>query len=74
MNQSIAQEHKIVSQKEWLEARKALLTKEKSLTRQRDALNAERLKLPWTKVEKNYLFNGLKGEISLSDLLAIAAS
>lgn len=68
MNQSIAQGHKIVSQNEWLEARQALLAKEKSLTRQRDALNAERLKLPWTKVEKNYIFNGLNGEISLSDL------
>ena len=68
MSQAIAENHKVVSQKEWLEARKALLAKEKSLTRQRDALNAERLNLPWVKVEKNYVFDGPRGKVSLGDL------
>ena len=68
MSQAIAENHKVVSQREWLEARKALLAKEKSLTRQRDALNAERLNLPWVKVEKNYVFDGPTGKVSLGDL------
>ena len=68
MSTSAAQEHKVVSQKEWLEARKAFLAKEKNLTRQRDALNAERLELPWVKVDKNYVFDGPNGKLSLSDL------
>src|SRR3974390_1476599 len=68
MSTSTRQEHKVVSQKEWLEARKALLAKEKNLTRQRDALNAERLELPWVKVDKNYVFEGPNGKVSLGDL------
>ena len=50
---------KIVSEAEWLVARKELLMKEKELTRQRDALSAERRKLPWVKVEKEYVFDAL---------------
>ena len=59
---------KIVSEKEWLKARKRLLTKEKKFTRQRDALSAERRKLPWVKVSKNYVFEGPKGKEALADL------
>ncbi|MGZ5812878.1 MAG: DUF899 family protein, partial [Xanthobacteraceae bacterium] len=44
----------IVSREEWLAARRALLAKEKEATRLRDRVNAERLALPWVKVEKNY--------------------
>ena len=44
--------HPVVSQEEWLAARKALLQKEKEETRLRDAVNAARLALPWVKVEK----------------------
>ena len=59
---------KIVSQAEWLTARKELLNKEKQLTRQRDELARLRRELPWVKVERNYLFDGPNGKESLSDL------
>src|ERR1700731_1835169 len=59
---------KIVSREEWLEARKKLLAKEKQLTRERDALAAERRQLPWVKVEKNYVFDGPNGKLTLADL------
>ena len=61
-------QNKIVSREEWTQARKALLAKEKKLTRERDALNRERLALPWVKVDKNYLFDSPKGKVSLADL------
>jgi predicted dithiol-disulfide oxidoreductase (DUF899 family) len=48
----------IVSEQEWLEARKALLLKEKAATRARDELNAERRRLPMVHVRKPYLFDG----------------
>jgi predicted dithiol-disulfide oxidoreductase (DUF899 family) len=60
--------HKIVSQNEWLAARKALLAREKALTEARDALNAERRALPWVKVDKNYVFEGPRGRETLADL------
>ena len=41
-------QHKIVSQSEWLTARKALLAKEKEFSKARDALSAARRDLPWT--------------------------
>jgi len=53
---------KIVSQAEWLAARKQLLVKEKNLTRQEDALSAERRELPWVKVEKPYVFDSPSGK------------
>src|SRR3989440_285074 len=59
---------KIVSQAEWLAARKQLLTKEKNLTRQKDALSAERRELPWVKVEKEYVFDSPTGKKTLADL------
>jgi predicted dithiol-disulfide oxidoreductase (DUF899 family) len=62
------QQNKIVSQAEWLDARKALLTKEKQMTRLRDQLSAERRRLPWVKVEKNYVFDTPRGKRTLSDL------
>jgi predicted dithiol-disulfide oxidoreductase (DUF899 family) len=61
-------EYSVVSREEWLEARKALLAKEKELTRQRDRVNAERLALPWVRVEKDYCFQSPKGDVSLADL------
>ena len=45
---------KIVSSKEWEAARQKLLVKEKELTRARDALAAERRRMPWVPVEKDY--------------------
>ena len=61
-------QHKIVSQDEWLKARKALLAKEKEFTKARDALSTTRRELPWTPVEKNYVFDGSNGKEALSDL------
>src|SRR5947207_15569519 len=58
----------IVSEAEWLVARKDLLTREKEFTRQRDALDAARRELPMVKVEKEYLFNGPDGKETLADL------
>lgn len=60
--------HKAVSEQEWLTARKALLVKEKELTRLRDQISEERRKLPWVKVEKEYVFEGPDGTETLSDL------
>ena len=62
------QTHRVVSQEEWLAARKALLLKEKEFTHLRDKINAERLALPWVKVEKNDVFDTPKGKKILSDL------
>jgi predicted dithiol-disulfide oxidoreductase (DUF899 family) len=62
------QTHPVVSQQEWLAARKALLAKEKEATHLRDKVNAERLALPWVKVEKNYIFDTPRGKKSLADL------
>jgi len=58
----------VVTRAEWLTARKALLAKEKELTRQRDALNAERRRLPMVRIEKEYLFEGPEGKATLLDL------
>ena len=58
----------IMSEAEWLVARKDLLTREKEFTRQRDALSAARRQLPMVKVEKQYVFDGPKGKETLSDL------
>jgi predicted dithiol-disulfide oxidoreductase (DUF899 family) len=58
----------VVSRDDWLAARKELLVKEKELTRQRDALNAERRELPMVEVEKDYVFEGPDGKASLLEL------
>src|SRR5436853_818458 len=58
----------IVSSKEWEAARLQLLVKEKELTRARDALAAERRRMPWLAVEKEYEFDGPQGKASLLDL------
>ncbi len=58
----------VVSPQEWEAARQQLLVKEKALTRSRDALAAERRRMPWLAVEKKYEFDGPKGKASLLDL------
>src|SRR5215475_6326657 len=60
--------HKVVSQEEWLAARKAHLKNEKALTRMRDLVSAERRALPWVKVEKEYVFDTTEGKETLADL------
>ncbi len=61
-------QHPIVSREEWLNARKALLVKERAMTHELDALRAERRQLPWVKVEKSYVFEGPEGKCTLGDL------
>jgi predicted dithiol-disulfide oxidoreductase (DUF899 family) len=58
----------IVSPGEWNAARERLLVKEKELTRARDALAAERRRMPWMAVEKEYSFEGPSGPATLGDL------
>src|ERR1700759_1498085 len=58
----------IVSQQAWESARQQLLVKEKAFTRSRDALAAERRRMPWLAVDKKYMFDGPKGRVSLLDL------
>ena len=58
---------KVVSQGEWLVARKKLLTKEKKFSKLRDELNLQRRKLPWVKIEKEYVFDGPTGKVTLGD-------
>lgn len=58
----------IVSREEWLAARKALLAKEKEMTRALDRLRAERRALPWVRVEKRYAFDAPEGPATLADL------
>src|SRR5246127_1651232 len=62
--------HKVVSPAEWVEARKALLAKEKEFNRLRDELSKQRRELPWERVEKKYVFDGPTGEESRADLFA----
>src|SRR4029077_7570639 len=59
---------RIGSPEEWEAARQQLLVKEKKLTRARDALAAERRRMPWLAVKKKYEFDGPKGKASLLDL------
>jgi predicted dithiol-disulfide oxidoreductase (DUF899 family) len=58
----------IVSAQEWEAAHQQLLVKEKALTRARDAMAAERRRMPWLAVEKNYEFDSPNGRVSLGDL------
>lgn len=60
--------NRIVSPKEWVTERIALLEKEKELTRLRDRLAAERRALPWVRVSKSYEFDGPEGKVTLADL------
>lgn len=60
--------HPVVSQEEWLAARKALLARERAMTHALDALRTERRELPWVKIEKDYVFEGPKGKCTLGDL------
>jgi predicted dithiol-disulfide oxidoreductase (DUF899 family) len=61
-------EHQVVSQQQWQDARRALLAKEKALTRQRDVLTHERQQLPWVRIDKQYVFDSPDGKKTLADL------
>jgi predicted dithiol-disulfide oxidoreductase (DUF899 family) len=64
----MASRHEVVASKEWLQARRKLLAKEKKFTRLRDELSRERRALPWEAVEKEYRFDGPGGKQTLSQL------
>ncbi len=63
-------DHPVVSHTEWLAARTAFLAREKAFTRQRDELNRQRRELPWEKVDKQYVFDGPGGKVTLAELFA----
>ncbi len=58
----------VVSPDEWQVAREELLAKEKEATRARDALAAERRRLPRVRIDKEYVFEGPDGKAGLLDL------
>src|ERR1700733_2804198 len=58
----------VTSREEWLAARRRLLAQEKELTRARDALNAERRRLPMVRVTQEYVFEGAEGPVTLAEL------
>src|SRR5437763_527322 len=58
----------VVSREQWLKARKALLEREKEMTRARDRLVADRRRLPMVRIDKTYAFDGPKGRATLRDL------
>ena len=65
---AVVKNHRVVSPEEWIAARKALLAKEKELTRLRDELNEQRRALPWERVDKRYEFETEEGNRSLAVL------
>lgn len=68
MNITMVPPPRIVSREEWLAARKALLAKERAMTHELDALRAERRQMPWVRIDKAYVFEGLQGTCTLADL------
>jgi predicted dithiol-disulfide oxidoreductase (DUF899 family) len=58
----------VVPEAEWRRAHDALMAKEKAATRARDALAAERRRQPMMRIDKAYVFEGVKGNVSLLDL------
>ena len=68
MTENYANLPRVVSRDEWTAARKDLLAREKQFTRERDALNADRRRLPMVRIEKEYVFEGPGGRAGLIDL------
>jgi predicted dithiol-disulfide oxidoreductase (DUF899 family) len=62
------QPHSVVSQSQWLDHRRALLAREKELTRLQDEIARERRALPWVRVDKPYVFDTPDGPRGLADL------
>ena len=58
----------VVTAQEWEAARQQLLVKEKEVSRAKDALAAERRRMPWLLVQKDYAFDGPDGRVSLPGL------
>ena len=55
----------VLSQEEWEAANRRILAKEKALTKESDALAAERRRQPVMKVEQEYEFEGPDGKATL---------
>jgi predicted dithiol-disulfide oxidoreductase (DUF899 family) len=68
LSNAVTASHPVVSRQEWVEARYILLAKEKAFTKSRDVLSAERSALPWVKIEKEYVFDGPSGKVTLAQL------
>src|SRR5690242_11197617 len=68
MSQLSPENHRVVSRDEWLAERKALLSREKELTRLRDQIARERRALPWVRIDKNYAFDAPEGRRTLAEL------
>jgi predicted dithiol-disulfide oxidoreductase (DUF899 family) len=60
--------HPVVTSDQWIARRRALLAREKELTRLRDQVAAERRALPWARLEKDYVFDAPEGRRALADL------
>jgi predicted dithiol-disulfide oxidoreductase (DUF899 family) len=60
--------HRVVSRDQWVAERKALLAREKELTRLRDQIARERRALPWVRIDKDYVFDGREGRRTLAEL------
>jgi len=58
----------VASREQWLEARVRLLAEEKEQTRRGDALNARRRELPMVRIDKDYVFDGRRGPVTLAGL------
>jgi predicted dithiol-disulfide oxidoreductase (DUF899 family) len=67
---AVIENHPVVSHEAWLEARQALLAREKELTRLRDELSEQRRALPWERVTADYRFGTDEGSAGLGDLFA----
>jgi predicted dithiol-disulfide oxidoreductase (DUF899 family) len=61
-------DHPVVGREQWLAARKALLAREKELTRLQDQIARERRELPWVRVQKDYVFDTPEGPKTLAEL------
>jgi predicted dithiol-disulfide oxidoreductase (DUF899 family) len=68
LTEIVMAKHEVVSREQWIEASRALLAEEKAWTRERDRLAEKRRALPWVRVEKDYVFEGVGGSMSLADL------
>jgi predicted dithiol-disulfide oxidoreductase (DUF899 family) len=68
MSTQTAETPRVVSRAAWLSERKALLTREKELTRLRDQLASDRRALPWVRIDKDYVFAAPEGRRRLADL------
>ncbi len=65
---AVTLDHEVDANSEWLRAHRDLLAKQKELTRLSDELSRQRRELPWTQVQKEYVFEGPEGKVSLFDL------